>query len=129
MELINLPTVYKTIGTISSISMKKAKEKDPNEAVIEIDFKQEYKAEFKVKDSEEEAKMKIYGVGQCISKENKKLKEINHQDHILIENNFTIKDKLLKLAILSMEKNRLVELEFTLDKHDIPKEVTMLKVR
>lgn len=131
MELIILATIYRSLGTISSISMKQDKGKDSNEAVIEIDFKPEYRIELKSLDSEEEVKSKTYGVGQCISKIDKSLKEINHQDHIIVEKNFIIiiKDKLLELALLSMEKKRLVELEFTLDKCGVSKEVTMLKVR
>lgn len=115
-----MPTIYKTMGTISSIAINQCK--DTTKAVIEIDFMQGYKAEFK--DNEDDANSKIYGIAQCIKLASTEARDIKLGDHKVIEKSFVISNALLKLAILAVEQKRHVVLKFTINNI-----VTELKVK
>ncbi|HBV98057.1 MAG: hypothetical protein JL50_00875 [Peptococcaceae bacterium BICA1-7] len=119
-------TVYKTIGKILSIAEQKKDlsggktKQTETQSIIEIEFDDKYRIEFKKNDSDN-GPIKV-GFGQCLKK------DALLDSHKLIENDFVISSSLQSFAMSAMEKSRLVELEFKINKSS-KKEVTKIKVK
>lgn len=121
---VNMPdTIYRTIGKILSISGQELEGKNETtetKSTIEIEFDDNYRIEFKKINSVDKA-TKI-GFGQCLNE------DALLDSHKLIKNDFVISSSLQSLAMSALEKSRLVELEFKIDKSS-KKEVTKIKVK